>query len=79
MSAVAVGRHEWLAPTITGVMAPAPDPDSQKAAAQLIRHAQQYLPRFAEAAVMLEEFALALDAGAAQHAAAEADNVRALN
>ncbi|KLO30719.1 PE family protein [Mycobacterium haemophilum] len=66
------------APTITAVVAPAPDPDSQRAAEHLVRHALQYSETIAAAAAILEEFALALDAGAAQYAATEADNAKTM-
>ena len=79
MSAQTVGAHAAADPVLTAVVAPAPDPDSQRVAAHLVQYAQQYSETIAEAAVMLDEFALALDAGAAQYATTEADNVKALN
>lgn len=70
---------ESASPEITAVVAPALDVDSQRAAAYLVRYGQQYRQTIAAAAVILEEFALALDAGAAKYAAAEADNITALS
>ncbi|KLO30722.1 PE family protein [Mycobacterium haemophilum] len=67
------------APTITAVVAPAPDPDSQQAAAHLVRYAQEFRETIAEAAVILAEFASALDAAAAQYATAEANNAKTMS
>ncbi|AKN16037.1 PE family protein [Mycobacterium haemophilum DSM 44634] len=69
---------ESAAPEITAVVAPALDADSKRVAAYLVRKGQQYRQTIAAAAVILEEFAAALDAGAAQYSAAEVDNVTAL-
>ncbi|WP_269430441.1 PE family protein [Mycobacterium haemophilum] len=63
---------------MTAVVAPALDADSKRAAACLVRYAQQYEQTIAAAAEILEEFALALDAGVAKYSAAEADNITAL-
>ncbi|AKN16440.1 PE family protein [Mycobacterium haemophilum DSM 44634] len=77
--AEAVTVDAAAAPTITAVVAPAPDPDSQRAAEHLVRHAQQYSETIAAAAAILEEFALALDAGADQYTATEADNAKTMS
>ncbi|WP_231584683.1 PE domain-containing protein [Mycobacterium haemophilum] len=62
------------APAIAAVVAPALDADSKRAATYLVRYAQQYQQTIAAAAIILEEFTLALDAGANRYATAKADN-----
>ncbi|WP_454561787.1 PE family protein [Mycobacterium haemophilum] len=64
---------------ITAVVAPGLDADSKRAAAYLVRYAQQYRQTITAAAATLDEFALALDAGANKYATAEADNITALS
>ena len=79
MSAEMVAADAGAAPVITAVVAPAPDPDSERAAEYLVRHAQQFSEVFAEATEIFEKFALALGAGADKYAATEADSVKALS
>ncbi|AKN16033.1 PE family protein [Mycobacterium haemophilum DSM 44634] len=69
---------ESESPEITAVVAPGLDADSARAAAYLVRYAQQYRQTIAAATVILEEFAAALLVGAAKYADAETDNVTAL-
>ncbi|WP_454561784.1 PE family protein [Mycobacterium haemophilum] len=66
-------------PEITAVVAPGLDEDSEMFAASLREFGQQYRQAIAAATVILEEFALALDAGAAKYATAEDDNITALS
>ncbi|MFW3115522.1 PE family protein [Mycobacterium haemophilum DSM 44634] len=61
------------------MVAPGLDADSKRAAAHLVRYTQQYRQTIAAAAVILEEFALALDSGPDKYATAEADNITALS
>lgn len=79
IGAEAVDLHARMDPVLTKVPAPAIDWDSKRAAAYLARYAQQCRRRIAQAAVILAEFADALDAGAARYAGAEADNAKTLN
>ncbi|KLO25630.1 PE family protein [Mycobacterium haemophilum] len=72
-------NSESASPEITAVVAPALDADSRRVAAHLVQKGQQYRQTIAAAAVILEEFAAALDAGAAKYSAAEADNITALS
>ncbi|AKN16045.1 PE family protein [Mycobacterium haemophilum DSM 44634] len=73
-----LANSESVSPEITAVVAPALDADSKRTAAYLVRKGQQYRQTIVAAAVILEEFAAALDAGAAQYSATEVDNVTAL-
>ncbi|KLO25639.1 PE family protein [Mycobacterium haemophilum] len=66
-------------PAITAVVAPALDDDSERVATYLVRYGKQYRQTIAAAAAILEEFAVALDAGAAKYSAAEVDNITALS
>ena len=78
MSAEAAAAHAAADPVLTAVVAPAPDPDSERMAAHLVQHAQQFSEVFAEATEIFEKFALALDSGAGKYASTEEDNVEAL-
>ncbi|KLO25634.1 PE family protein [Mycobacterium haemophilum] len=73
-----LANSESASPEITAVVAPALDADSQRVAAYLVQKGQQYRQTIVAAAEILEEFALALDAGAAKYATTEANNITAL-
>lgn len=74
----AIQSDAQAAPVTTAVQPPAADRMSARAATFLVEYAQRYREAIAAAAVALEEFELALTAGAAKYAAAEVDNAKTL-
>ncbi|OSC41664.1 PE family protein [Mycobacterium decipiens] len=74
----AIQSDAEAAPATTAVRPPAADLVSARAATFLVDYARKYRQTIAAAAVVLEEFALALTTGAGKYATTEADNIKTI-
>lgn len=74
----AIQSDDREAPATAALQAPAIDWVSERGATCLAAYARRYRQIIAEAAVVLEEFALALSTGADKYATAEAVNAKTL-
>lgn len=74
IKARAVEIESSAAPVTTGVVPPALDAVSARAAEYLVKHAQEYKQIIAQAATVLDDFATALSNSATAYTTADTDN-----